>query len=100
MTPTNIMLLKQLGVNDMTDGEVKQQDYEMDRREKVIALGINTAIHGLGNCALFSNKKLWPEQDQHLWEVISNDAHSILGDLMLLKMKLETILGAPAKEEE
>src|SRR3954462_2801165 len=100
MTLTNIMLLKRRKVHDMTEGEAKQEDYATNRRSNVIRLSVNSAIHNAINIGILSNKQFWHEQNHQLWENIGNDAHSILGDLMLLKMKIETIIGVIREKEE
>lgn len=84
----------------MTEGEVKQEDYAVNRRSNVIRLSVNNAIHNATNIGIFSNKEFWQEQDHQLWKSIGNDAHNILADLILLKTKIETIIGAVIEDEE
>jgi hypothetical protein len=84
----------------MSEAETKQEEYAKNRRENAIRLGVNSAIHGVTNISIFSDKAFWSVVEQPLMENVKNDSIGILADLMLLKTKLESVIGPEKKEEQ
>lgn len=83
----------------MTENEQKQNEYAENRLANATRLGINAAIHGLTNICFFSNKAAQKENESNLWIGIKNDAEKTLADLLLLKVKIEMVIG-PEKQVE
>jgi hypothetical protein len=82
------------------ENELRQAEYAANRRANAIRLGINSAIHGVTNISIFTDKTFWSVVEQPIMDNIKHDSINILADLMLLKAKIESVIGQEKQMEK